>query len=97
MDCQIQWEDEALDDLRQLVEYIAYDDPAAARRLGMAVVDKVQALASQPRIGRRYSSIKEVEIREVPVPPYRIFYRVETQRVVVLAVWHGARDEPDLN
>lgn len=97
MDCQVQWEDEALDDLRQLVEYIAEDDPAAARRLGMTVVDKVQTLASQPHLGRRYSSLKEEEIRVLPVPPYRIFYRVEIQRVIVLAVWHGARDEPDLN
>lgn len=97
MDRQVQWEDEALDDLRQLVEFIALDNPTAAQRLGMAVVDKVQQLAAQPRMGRRYAAIKEVEVREVPVPPYRIFYRVETQRVVVLAVWHGARDEPDLN
>ncbi len=95
MDCQIHWEDEALDDLRQLVEYIAQDDSTAARRMGMAVVDKVETLRRQPQIGRRYAPITEAEIREVPVPPYRIFYRVETDHVGVVAVWHSARQEPE--
>ncbi|MBC8326827.1 MAG: type II toxin-antitoxin system RelE/ParE family toxin [Verrucomicrobia subdivision 3 bacterium] len=103
MDRQIQWiqwihwEDEALDDLRLLVEHIAADNPDAARRFGMSVVDKVEALRRHPRMGRRYAPMTEAEIREVPVSPYRIFYRVETDRVVVMAVmavWHGARSEP---
>ena len=95
MDCQIHWEDEALDDLRQLVEYIAQDDSTAAWRMGMAVVDKVETLRWQPQIGRRYAPITEAEICEVPVPPYRIFHHVETDHVGVMAVWHSARQEPE--
>jgi plasmid stabilization system protein ParE len=94
MDYQINWEDEALDDLKQLVEYIAADNPDAARRMGMDVVNKVRQLASQPHLGRRYAPVEEDEIREVSVPPYRVFYRLEPGRVVVMAVWHGARAEP---
>jgi plasmid stabilization system protein ParE len=96
MDFQIHWEDEALDDLRQLVEYIAVDNPESARRFGMSVVEKVETLRRQPQLGRRFAPMTEAEIREVPVPPYRIFYRVGFDRVVVMAVWHSARQEPEL-
>lgn len=37
----------------------------------------------------------DIEIREVIESPYRIVYRVGSNRVDVLAVFHGARLLPD--
>jgi plasmid stabilization system protein ParE len=34
------------------------------------------------------------EIREIIEPPYRILYRVDTARIDVLTVFHGARPFP---
>jgi len=56
------------------------------------------ALNSFPNSGTFFHKLGRNDVREISVRPYRVFYRVnESQRFVyVLTVWHGARQEPDL-
>ena len=77
MDYRIVWLDEALDDLRKLVEDISRDNPVAARRLGEAILEQVQLLAKFPRLGHVFAKLWREDVRERPVPPYRIFYQVQ--------------------
>src|SRR5690349_14722993 len=96
MDYQIIWEPRAIEDLAQIVRFIAGDNSVAAQKAGTAILQKAALLASFPRIGRAYSKLNRDDVREFPFPPYRIFYHVkDSQRVVrILKIWHGARREP---
>jgi plasmid stabilization system protein ParE len=38
--------------------------------------------------------LQRQDIREVIEPPYRIVYRILTDRIDVLTVFHGARQPP---
>ena len=55
-----------------------------------AVQQVLDTIANQPE---RYP-IADGDVREAPVPhfPYCVYYRVKTDRVVVIAVFHTSRD-----
>lgn len=98
MDYKIIWDDEAIHELAQAIRYIAIDNQIAAERTGRIIFQKVETLASFPRMGKVFSKLNRDDVREVPVPPYRIIYHIkDAERIVrILKVWHGARREPDI-
>ena len=59
----------------------------------------MELIRKHPLIGERFHSLDRDDIRDYPVPPVRLIYRVHQERSViyVLTVWHGARDEPELD
>jgi toxin ParE1/3/4 len=94
MDFQVQVKETAIADLAEIVSYVAEDDPAAAGRLGDALLDAALSLSQTPFKGSRYTRL--AGIRKLTLAPYKIFYRVnETdKRVEILRFWHSARNEP---
>lgn len=97
MDFKVIWTPRGLETLRSALEYVAARNPDAAARLGSAILRGVGRLEQFPHLGHVFHKLGRDDVREIPVRPYRVFYRViEPQRVVyVLTVWHGARQEPD--
>jgi toxin ParE1/3/4 len=91
----IKWSDEALDDLRSLYDYISADNPIAAQKLAMAIVNSIKTnLPGNPRIGRpgRINGTRELVITNTP---YIVPYRVTSGVIQILRVYHGARRWPD--
>ncbi len=98
MDFEIEWSIAARDGLKGIVEHIGADNPAAAERFETLVAERLSKLARFPHSGSSYVRRRGLEIREILCGKYRIFYRVRPRlkRIEVLAVWHGARQEPHL-
>ena len=98
MDYKVIWDDQAIAELGQAVRFIASNNPVAARKSGEAIFQKAGVLGSFPRLGKVYSKLNRDDVREIPVPPYRIFYHIQdTERTVrILKIWHGARQEPEI-
>lgn len=99
MDYQIVWSKPALQDLHDLVRYIAADDSTTAMRFGERIITKVEGLASFPRIGRIVPELRDDLIREVILTPYRVIYEVSDADATlsILRIWHGARGEPEVS
>jgi len=53
MDFKVIWSDTAIEDLKEICDYIAEDDSQAAQRIGDGLLDHVRILASFPFIGPR--------------------------------------------
>ena len=98
MDFKVIWTDSAIADLEEICEYISSDNCAAARRIGRGILDHVKILEAFPFIGPAYPRQSGGAIREIVFRKYRIFYEVSdrSKLVHVLRVWHGARNDPDL-
>ncbi len=79
------------------LEYIAAENPAAARRVRDRVEKGLMRLAKFPNSGRRIPEFPELTHRELVVTPYRIFYRVENKVLWVVALWHGAQNPKTLS
>ena len=91
----IRWSDEALADLRELQTFISADNPIAAQKLAMTIVNSVETnLPDNPHIGRpgRVNGTRELVITNTP---YIVPYRIHSGVIQVLRVYHGARRWPD--
>jgi plasmid stabilization system protein ParE len=86
---QIRWATEAADQLEAAVKQIQQDNPAAARNVAQAIIDRIEQLAALPGLGRP----GEVRgTRELVSPPYVVVYRSTEEIVEILHIWHGAQD-----
>ena len=96
MGCKIIFSPQAIADLEEVVRFIAKDDPAAAVRIGNALIDRVEILENFPLLGTPYPKCPGV--RKLVSRPYLIFYRIRERGnfVDILRYWHGAQREPDL-
>jgi toxin ParE1/3/4 len=72
-------------------EYIARDRPSAAGRWLDRLLDQVGSLASLPDRGRAVPELHRLDVRELVVGPYRVIYRRDSRRVVILTIRHGRR------
>ena len=91
----IAWSPEAIEDLASLRAYIAEDDPTAARRVVLHIIQSIeQLLPDNPQVGRagRVPGTRELVIASAP---YIVPYRVQRITIQILRVYHGARRWPD--
>ena len=88
---EVIWTEPALQELDSIAEYIALDNPTAASRLVEEVFDKTDRLEGFPQSGRIPPELPNSVYREVVVPPCRIFYREDDQRVLILYVMREER------
>ena len=73
------------------IAYIRRDKPSAATRFRQRAEKSLKRLLEYPESGRPIPEFPEMPHRELIVPPYRLFYRVENEIVWIVAVWHGAQ------
>ncbi|MDH3600428.1 MAG: type II toxin-antitoxin system RelE/ParE family toxin [Candidatus Tectomicrobia bacterium] len=90
----LKWTRRALRDMQHLHDYIAEDNPAAARRMVSRIRDASRHLRRNPHIGK---TGRVVETRELTIAgtSYIVVYCVEGQQVQIVAVIHGAQRWPD--
>ena len=95
---RIFWTPIAVQDLRDICDFISLDNPVAAQRMGEELIKQSEAIAIFPQSGRVVPEKKDPLIRETLVGSYRIIYRVdESKKVVALTrIWHSARGTPEL-
>ena len=57
----------------------------------------INQLREHPHSGHAIPEYPDLPHRELPVPPYRFFYRVVDDTVWIVAVWHARQlpEEPD--
>jgi toxin ParE1/3/4 len=56
------------------------------------IFNTAERLVEFPLSGRQVPEAEDNQIREVIVQSYRAVYRVETNRIIMLAAMHGSRD-----
>ena len=98
MDYKIVFSEPSIDDLKNIVRFIAKDNPQAAARFGAKLIESVRKLATFPRLGRVVPEKNDDDVREIIFKSYRIFYRVKdpSRTVEIARFWHAARGEPPI-
>ncbi|MGH7858929.1 MAG: type II toxin-antitoxin system RelE/ParE family toxin [Candidatus Binatia bacterium] len=88
---EIIWTEPALSDLDAIADYIALDDPEAARRLVRRVFEHVERLRDHPDSRSKPHELRGWRYRQIVEPPCRVFYRHDGERVYILYVMRGER------
>ena len=87
---------EAMDDLEEIVLYIAGDSRSAALRMHDKIIERANDLAIFPKRGRLVPDKKmsAAGYRMLGIKPYIAFYRVVGKTVFIYRVLHGASNYP---
>jgi toxin ParE1/3/4 len=86
----LRWFVSAVDDLLDIIDYIARDSPRQAERFGRVLKAKVRLLELFPYLGSQCP--EHPQIRQLFHKKYIIYYSVHRTEVVIRAVVHGARE-----
>lgn len=78
-------------DLDEIWDYIALENPEAARRFLYKIHDKCEAVSKTPVIGRKRPELGR-GVRSFPVGNYIIFFRIDDDDTTIVRVLHGRRD-----
>lgn len=90
---RLYWTDEAKYWLKSIHDYIALDNPNAAKNVVYKIREKAQILKQFPEIGGIYPDLDRKDIRVIYYTHYRIAYIiVDPQRIDILGVFHGAME-----
>lgn len=81
----------ALADLEDIAAYIARDNPQAAEAWVDRLLETAEKAALQPLGGRVVPEIGDPTLREVFLRSYRVVYRVEPERILVVTILEGHR------
>src|ERR1044072_2403552 len=98
---KVKWTDRSQRDLRNIREYIAVDSTYyASKFIEKLILNVSNKLKSHPHIGKIVPEIDQQYIREIKYGAYRIIYKVLTDELHILTVWHSARllvNHPDFD
>lgn len=91
---KIRWLSDAVGDLIEISDYIANDNPNAARDIAVRIKHGIDSLKEYQSIGRpgRVEGTRELVVSGLP---YIIPYRVKNNVVEILRVLHGAMQWPE--
>lgn len=93
------WMPVAIQDLGQIVGAIAADSSESAASIADPIGRRASSLSNLSERGRVVPELAAhglLGYRELIVAPWRLFYRIEKARVVVLAVFDDRRNMEDL-
>ncbi len=91
---EVLWLQEAIQDLKEIGQFIAADDPAAAYRVLTKIETSGNSLLHNPHLGRPGRVDKTRELI-VPSLPYILPYYIKGKQIRILAVMHTSRKWPD--
>ena len=90
---KIVWSRRAIRHLVSLQEYIKRDSRQNASLVALRILNAIELLQIQPDIGRPGRVLGTREL-VVPDTPYIIPYRVRSERLELIAVFHGTQQWP---
>ncbi len=88
------WSDFAIEKVTEIAEYITRDNPHGTEKWVASIFDRVKQLESFPKSGRVVPEVNRANIREILFGNYRIIYKVETDQIIILTVYHGKQILP---
>ena len=88
---KILWSDQSVDDLEDIIAYIARDSAAVAKNFAAKIIDAVDVLETFPSVGRIVPEYNDPNIREILYRNYRIVYQLSESTATVVTIFHGSR------
>jgi toxin ParE1/3/4 len=91
---KIRWSPTAVSDLESIREYIAKENPTAARKVAIRIKESVNRLSSFPLSGRA-GRVPETRELVMPGTSFIAAYTIQGDEVQIAAVLHGKQNWPE--
>jgi len=91
---RLEWLPAADNDVDNILEFIAADNPFAAVNQGDEILTQISSLIKTPEMGRkgRVAGTRELVIMRTP---FIAVYRTKRSLIQILRIMHGAREWPE--
>ncbi len=89
----IEFSRQSVDDLRQIRDHIAQDDPVAADRVVLRILQSVRLFEQFPALGAGWRG-DATRALVIPGLPYRVHYQINGDVVEILTIVHMRRRFP---
>ncbi|ADK82554.1 type II toxin-antitoxin system RelE/ParE family toxin [Sediminispirochaeta smaragdinae] len=96
---EVIWTEPVLKDLNEIIEYISFDSvPTAIKQYERIkeTAGKLELCSEQGRIIPELQNENIVKYREMIIRPWRLMYRMEGKKVLILALIDGRRNIEDI-
>ncbi|MBI9107238.1 MAG: type II toxin-antitoxin system RelE/ParE family toxin [Spirochaetales bacterium] len=93
------WTKPALNDLDDIISYIATDSVNTAIKQYERIKETSKDIGDFPKQGRIIPELQNenlTKFREIIVKPWRMMYRIEDNRILILAILDGRRNIEDI-
>jgi toxin ParE1/3/4 len=91
MAIQLEWSNEALEDIESIATYIEKDSPVYAKSVVSQFFEKAEIIKDFIELGRIVPELGDSTIREIFVYSYRLIYKIDSNTILFVAVIHGKR------
>jgi plasmid stabilization system protein ParE len=91
---RVVWTDEARAELRAIYNFLAARSEPFALRVLDRLLDASRVIGDFPEIGRQTPEHRFRQLRELAVLEYRMMYHIASDRIEIIAVFHGANRPP---
>lgn len=88
---RVHWTVEAKAQLKAIETHIAQDSPVVAKRTITQLAHRCRQIGELPRTGRKVPEFDRDDLRELLERPYRIIYRIKTDQIDIVTLWHYRR------
>ncbi len=85
---RVHWTNRAKSRLRLIHDYIAREAPMVADMVVEKLLRRSILIGQAPLAGRQVPEYQRDDLREVLERPYRVIYRIRTDRIDVVSVMH---------
>ena len=92
---EVFWARTAAEDLAAVLDHIAAENPDAAREVLRRIRERAQTLnafSTRGRVVPELRGIGAIQYRELIERPWRLIYRIDRDRIVVVALLDARRD-----
>lgn len=83
---KIIWSPLSFERLENIYEFISDKDNVAAKKFINRFFERVESLSKYPERGRKVPEINRNEIREIFESEYRIIYKIELKKIIILTI-----------
>lgn len=90
---KIRWTKGATDNLENIEVYVGKDNPRAAIKMVIKVIQSVNQLSRHPAMGKP-GRIEETRELVIPDTPFIVPYRIKNETVQILRVFHHSQKWP---
>jgi plasmid stabilization system protein ParE len=91
MGLRVEWSPEAVEDVEAIAEYIGRDSEFYAQAVVSKFIEVSRSLGEFPKIGRVVPELEHDNLRERFAYSYRLVYRIENEKILIVAIIHGKR------
>ena len=96
---KVVWTNVAENDLKEIIDFISIDSPQNALKILKSIKQKASNLYTLPERGRIVPELQGQGIsqyRQLIIPPWRLMYRIDQQKIYVLSVIDSRRNVEDV-